>query len=201
MKKRKLKNNNAIKKNIDDAFRYVQESKRYIYSIIGIFIFFIFIGFFLVPLSPELSQILNKSLKDILLKAEGLSGIRLILFIFVNNVTVAFTGILFGVLFGVYPLLSSVANGTVLGYVFAKVNAISGISDFWRILPHGIFELPAIFISLGIGLRLGTFMFSKDAQYEFKYRFISSIKVFLFIIVPLLIVAAVIESLLILLFK
>ncbi|MEK6850446.1 MAG: stage II sporulation protein M [Nanoarchaeota archaeon] len=201
MKNGKMKNVNVIKKNIDDAFEYVRESRNYIYVVIGFFIFFVIVGFFIVPLNTELSEMLDKSLRDILLRAEGLSGLRLILFIFVNNVTVAFAGIFFGILLGIYPLFSSIVNGAVLGYVFAKVNALSGISQFWKILPHGIFELPAVFISLGIGLKLGTFIFSKNVGHEVKYRFVNSIKVFLFIIIPLLIVAAVIESFLILLFK
>ena len=37
-------------------------------------------------------------------------------------------------------------------------------SDLFRLLPHGIFELPAIFISLGLGLRFGMFIFQKEKE-------------------------------------
>jgi len=69
------------------------------------------------------------------------------------------------------------------------------------IFPHGVFELPAVFISLGLGVRFGTFMFSKNALSELKHRFIGSIKVFFFVIMPLLVLAAIIEGVLITFFK
>jgi len=36
---------------------------------------------------------------------------------------------------------------------------IEGYGILWRLVPHGIFELPAVFISLGLGIKLGTFIF------------------------------------------
>jgi len=36
-----------------------------------------------------------------------------------------------------------------------------GFLSLWRLLPHGIFELPAVFISLGMGLKIGMFIFQK----------------------------------------
>jgi stage II sporulation protein M len=88
-------------------------------------------------------------------------------------------------------------NGAVLGYVFSRVYVLYGASDFWRILPHGIFELPAIFIALGLGVKLGFFIFSGNIKQEFLRRFYYSFLVFLFVVVPLLIIAAIIEGLLI----
>ena len=64
-----------------------------------------------------------------------------------------------------------------------------GIFILWRLLPHGIFEIPAILISTSLGIRLGT-----DFK-NFKKNLKSAIRVFLLIIVPLLVIAGIIEGL------
>jgi stage II sporulation protein M len=106
-----------------------------------------------------------------------------------------------GIFFGVFPIITIIINGYILGYVALATTNAESFFSLWRILPHGIFELPAVFISLGLGLKLGTFIFHDDKIKSLKEFFVSSIKVFLFIIVPLLIVAAVIEGALIFLIK
>src|SRR3989344_5577746 len=196
MKSKRRKDNMKIY--VDDAFHYVSESRNYIYFIVGVFVLFVIIGFFVLPLSSRFSGMIDQILNDILLKTEGLTGIRLILFIFSNNLQVSFLGVMLGAALGIFPFINAVINGAVLGYVFEKVyTATGGIWDFWRILPHGIFELPAVFISLGLGIKLGAFILSKNPSEEFRYRLLNSIKVLLFIVMPLLIIAAIIEGLLI----
>src|SRR3989344_5449655 len=148
---------------IEESFDYIKKSKNYIYFSIGVFLFFCFIGFFFA----ENFTFLDTYLKEILSKSQNLDGISLILYIFKNNVGVSFLSIILGIFLGIFPLFNSLSNGLVLGYVFAKVYSISGVSEFWRILPHGIFELPAIFISLGLGVRMGVFVFSKNLSLVF----------------------------------
>jgi stage II sporulation protein M len=72
-----------------------------------------------------------------------------------------------------------------------------GILVLWRLLPHGIFELPALFLSAGLGLRLGTFIFRKNKLKSLKNYLFESLRVFLFIIFPFLLIAAIIEGILI----
>jgi uncharacterized membrane protein SpoIIM required for sporulation len=198
---KKKNSKKELKHHINDAFSYVIESRKYIYFMIGLFVFFAFVGYFLVPTNLKLSGLIDNALKQIILKTEGLSGVELILFIFVNNLTVSLYSLFSGIFLGIYPTVSSVVNGAILGYVFSKVYAVSGFSQFWRILPHGIFELPAIFISMGLGAKLGLFFISKNPIRELGRRFYNSLKVFFFIIIPLLIAAAIIEGLLISLFR
>jgi stage II sporulation protein M len=195
---KKRKQVGVLKKFMDDAFNYIKESRNYIYSSIILFFIFVLIGFFVIPLNKGLSEIINNSLREILLKTVDLKGIELILFIFTNNLSVALYCIIFGAVLGIFPMLNIITNGSILGYVLAKVYSVTGnFSDFWKVLPHGVFELPAIFISFGLGIKLGMFIFSKNVGQEFKYRFLNSIKSFLFVVIPLLIVAAIIEGLLI----
>jgi uncharacterized membrane protein SpoIIM required for sporulation len=61
--------------------------------------------------------------------------------------------------------------------------------------------LPAIFISLGLGLKTGMFIFQKDKIKILKKYLYNSIKVFLLIVIPLLIIAGFIEGTLMFLLK
>ena len=186
-----------LKEQFLEAVRYIKESKESIYLVIGIFIFGIILSFFWAGKF----SFLNEIIKNILLKTQGLSGFQLIFFILQNNLQSAFFGLFLGFFFGIFSILNAFLNGIVIGYVFFKVWSVSGAADFWRILPHGIFELPAIFISLGLGVKLGASLFVKNKKAEFKKRFYNSANAFLMIVLPLLIIAAIIEGALIVFFK
>ena len=81
-------------------------------------------------------------------------------------------------------------------FEFLAIN-LEGGASLLKLLPHGIFELPAIFIALGIGLKLGTFPFQKEPEKSLKRFLGNSIRVFLLIVLPLLLIAGIIEGLLI----
>ncbi len=179
------------------ALDYLDESRSYIFLIIGLFVLSGLIGFFF----SNSFTFLNDMIKNLIKKVADLNGFALIAFIFWNNVKTAFFGIILGIILGIFPVVNAIINGVVLGYVLKKSYASSGINEFWRVLPHGIFELPAIFISLGLGLKIGMFLFSKNKSRELKARLTNSLILFVLIIIPLLIIAAIIEGLLISFYK
>ncbi len=199
MKRNKIKKLQIRKKRFSlesqffEALKYIKESRNYIYLVIGIFLLSALIAF----IYPSNFSFFDNLLRDLLDKTEGLSGFSLISYIFTNNVLSASLGLFFGIFLGIFSFINGMINGAVLGYVFAKIYAINGINDFWRILPHGVFELPAIFIALGLGVKLGFFIFNRNMKEEFLRRFYNSFLAFLLIIVPLLILAAIIEGLMI----
>jgi stage II sporulation protein M len=182
------------------CWKYLKESRKFILVIIGFFFLAIFLGF-AIPLPQEFYDKIMTYIKDLLQQTEGLSHFDLIQFIFLNNIKSTFFGITFGVVLGIFPVISAIANGYVLGFVSFLSVSKAGIGSLWRIFPHGIFEIPAIFISLGLGLRMGAFIFQKKKIQAFKNYLINSLRVFLLIIVPLLLIAAIIEGTLIILIK
>ena len=193
MKKQKIKKHDFFKRNYVETWEYIKESKNFIYSIILLFIFFTIFGFIL-PVPAELEVKILEFIEQLLKHTEGLSQRELINFIFWNNFQSSLIGMLFGIFFGVFSVISAIANGYLLGFVASRVTGINGFFVLWRLFPHGIFELPALFISLGLGLRLGTFILEQNKIETLKNYLIKSIKVFLFIILPLLIFAAIIEG-------
>jgi stage II sporulation protein M len=76
--------------------------------------------------------------------------------IFLNNTTKAIMFIFLGLLFGVLPLFMLIANGMILGYVLtAQSQESTWMLVLKGIVPHGIFEIPAILLACAYGIKLG----------------------------------------------
>lgn len=186
----------SLKKQFYDSLRYISESRKYIYTSIILFILSAIIGY----LFHSRLSFLDNLIKGILETAQNLRGLDLIVFIFRNNLKASFYFLFLGIIFSIIPLINSITNGLLIGYVAEKVISSSSIIQLWRLLPHGIFELPAIFISAGLGIKLGVslaHLTSKEGKKEIKENLKMSIITFFLVIIPLLIIAAIIEGLLI----
>lgn len=185
------------KEQFREAVRYLKESQKYIYSIVIIFALSTILGYFL---RSQLS-FLNPLLEQIIDRTQGLNTIEMIFFILQNNLQSALLSVLIGVVFGIFPVFTAIVNGVILGYVAGFASEASGFLILWRLLPHGIFELPAIFIAMGLGLKLGFSLFLPEETRTdtFTKRFYDSANAFLMIVIPLLIIAAAIEGILIVL--
>lgn len=197
---KKTKKEGFFKENYSKSWQFIKESKNFIYAIIAIFFGFALISFFFqVP--DYLAREIMKTLEEIVNRTEGLSQFELIKFIFFNNLQSSFLGLILGVFLGIFPLIFAAFNGYVLGFVADMAVDVGGISVLWRLLPHGIFELPAVFISLGLGFRFGVFILKNPGLKSIKEYSYEVIRVFICVVIPLLILAAIIEGSLISLFE
>lgn len=197
--KKENKKVNFFKENYSKSWKYIKESKNFIWAVVIIFFISVIIGFLYQP--PEIVNSILDYIKNILTKTEGMSSLRMISFIFTNNLQTGFMGLIYGFALGIFPILATFANGYVVGYVSSSAVSSSGVSSLLSLLPHGIFELPAIFISFGMGVKFGTFIFHKEKMKHFGEFFINSLRVFIFVVLPLLIIAAIIEGSLIFILK
>jgi len=152
---------------------FILESKKFIYFTFGLFIFSTLLGV-LVPVPSGIEEKILNYIFELLEMTEGLSSFEMMRFIFLNNIQSSFFGIFLGSLFGIFPLVSSLTNGYILGFVISKSMEIEGPLTILRLVPHGIFELPALFISLGLGLRLGLWLIVEPVRFYWKrYKIIS----------------------------
>jgi stage II sporulation protein M len=180
-----------MKKEFLNALKNIRDSKNYIYGGIILFIITTLIGYFFpIFFTEEIKELL----KNLVLSFENLNTLQIILKIFLNNSLVSFSIILLGLLLGLFPLFAIIQNGYILGFVIKNVILKEGFIVLWRLLPHGIFELPAIFISMGLGIRLGWKVIQRDNPWKFLK---DSLETFFLVIIPLLVLAAIIEGLLI----
>jgi len=232
----KKRKNNFLKEQYIQSWNYIKSSRNFIWGIFLIFLIFALIGFF-VPAPDFLSKQIFDFIKDLVDRTSGMSQIELVVFIFNNNLFASFLGMISGFFFGIYPIIASIGNGYLVGFVGALSVNEMGFSVLLKLLPHGIFELPAVFISLGLGIKFGTsffvliidffkyyykrkeiffiilgillfplfillfYGFSFDLRSfnkrKFSNTFWNSIRVFIFVVLPLLIIAAIIEGILI----
>lgn len=90
--------------------------------------------------------------------------------ILVNNTRAFVTLILGALTLGLVTLLGAFVNGLLVGVVATPAVAQEGVGPILTLLaPHGIVELPALFIAAGVGLRLvhlgGTRVFGSRQQF------------------------------------
>jgi len=184
------------KKKYLECWRYLKECRKQIFAAGIMLLTFVLIGYFYPVFFVEE---IKEFIKELLLKTAGLNAFQMILFIFSNNLVVSFIGMSSGILFGIIPAVLAAANGYILGFVSQAAAGESGVLVLLKLLPHGIFEIPAVLISLGLGIKLGGSLFYK---YRESVKILKkSLLVFLFVIIPLLIIAGIIEGLLIIFFS
>ncbi|MBS3079742.1 stage II sporulation protein M [Candidatus Pacearchaeota archaeon] len=160
-----------------DSLKYIGKSKNYILFICLLFLWSMLLGYSFPKLFEE--QLLQM-IKELIKQTEGLDFFSMIGFIMTNNIKSSFFGLFFGLFYGVISIAMIVINGFLLGFVANKAVTSEGILVLWKLFPHGIFEIPAIIISVGIGMRLGLFLFSFKNWRKGAAAFILSFACFTF---------------------
>jgi len=177
--------------------------RRLVITIIIILLFFfgIILGYIVSLVMPsmarEMYEYVRESIRRVLPGGGMKPSISLAMLIFLNNLRVAILSIILGPTI-VIPSLIIMVNGFVLGLV-ASLAIGSGadiITVVLAILPHGIFELPALIYSAVVGTELGLWIIQKF--FFKKGRSVEEVLIGLLfsitIIVILLLIAAFIET-------
>jgi len=177
--------------------------RRLVITMIVILLFFfgIILGY-IVPLAMpsmarEIYESVRESIRRVLPGGEMRSSISLAMLIFLNNLRVAILSIILGPTI-VVPSLIIMVNGFVLGLVVSLAigSGVNIVTVILAILPHGIFELPALIYSAVVGTELGVWIIEKF--FFKKGRSAEEVLIWLLfsitIIVILLLIAAFIET-------
>lgn len=176
---------------------YLYSLKKYILAATVIFAFFLIIGLLVSIKNPEKSRYLIEMFKETFGWITRLDPVERMLAIFKNNALNSLLALALGIGFGIVPLALVAVNGLFLGMVAEIFSTDKGILFVLAaILPHGLIELPMILISAGIGLRLGyeLFLYLKGARTDLKQELAQGLWFYLVRILPLLFVAAAVES-------
>lgn len=114
-----------------------------------------------------------------------------------NNLSVAFTTFAAGITAGLGTMYMIAFNGLLMGVIGAAC-AQAGMSlQLWSfVAPHGVLELPAIFISTGAGLRIAAGLLFPGVLPRRESLALAGREAVLLLLgcVPLLLVAGVIEA-------
>lgn len=118
-------------------------------------------------------------------------------YIMYNNISVSLRAFVFGITFGLGTIYVLFFNGATLGSLTALMYLYGNPKNYWSlILPHGVIELTAIFISGAAGLMIAKNMLL-PGEYSRKHALISGAKkaVSLLIgVILLLVIAGIIEG-------
>jgi stage II sporulation protein M len=130
------------------------------------------------------------------------SPLGMALGIFENNAFGCLLAIALGLIFlGIYPAFFIASNGVIigvaLGMVISKYGAVLGILVFViGLLPHGIFELTAVFVSSAMGMKLAYDLVRSVIKSDLniiKNSIWEALRMYIFWILPILLIAAFIE--------
>ena len=119
--------------------------KPYILILTLIFAAF-FIAWVLAPSSVRQQMI--EAFQVVADNYRGLAGDKLFFTLLLHNVMASILVLISGVIVGIIPTFAIGANGFVLGVVYRQTAEVVGFSKAaLKVLPHGVFELPALFHS------------------------------------------------------
>lgn len=163
-----------------------------------IFVIALSIGIITATLFPsEARQGVGEMSKQLQFLSEA-GAIQIFWIIFLNNTIKSFLALLGGILFGIIPIIFVLINGYAIGIIGAVAIAEKGIGEVLLLtIPHGMFEIPAVLLAASYGVMLGEKFYLKIKYGEqFQPNFSLSLNVFFKFVVPILALAALIETLL-----
>jgi stage II sporulation protein M len=164
----------------DDFIGYMSILWPYLVIIIVIFFGSLLMGYASAASFPHMADNLMKEFSSRFAPLRTMSSIYILIAIFLNN-----------------TFVSLVSNGYFVGMVSYLVGQQKGfIFILLALLPHGVVELPTIFLSASIGLRLGHHMFLSLIGRPTKVRgeIKKGLKFYFTLIMPFLFIAAMIET-------
>ncbi len=177
--------------------KYAWGLKLYILAILLIFAAFFALGYAAVIASPDVGNVVVSSFKQEVSPLKELSPLGMMAGIFANNAFKCLLVIVLGLGAGIAPVVFIMANGLILGIVIAvTMKTASLLYVLVGVVPHGVIELPMVFLSAAIGLKLGVdvlkALLGKDINVIDKL--VESLMIFIIYIFPLLFLAAFVET-------
>jgi len=159
-----------------------------------------FLGGIFAP--PPVRQQVTGALQVVGEQYRDLAGGTLFFFILLHNVMASLLLLASGVLYGIVPVLAVGSNGFVLGVLYREVAATLGYGNAaLKVVPHGIFEIPALLFTASYGLWLGIMTFRRVRGREeapLRVHVNHAFERYFAVVFPLLVMAAAIETFLIL---
>ncbi len=143
--------------------------------------------------SGELS-FLRLQFQELVQKFEGLSPIAFVARIFIHNLIASYLAMCFVVLLGAVPVVLAAFNGLLLGWFAGWAENVTWVQLAVFLMPHGIFEWPAMFIAFGVGMWRGFGHYFSPDDLSWVQRWKMANSAYFIFVVPLLFVAAIIEG-------
>lgn len=135
--------------------------------------------------------------KDVLVANGNISAVGLI----VNNLEACLISALLGMIpFLFLPMVSLVMNGAIIGVMgaFMQYGGVPMTAFAAGLIPHGIFEIPALLLSMALGCyicwQITKKMIGKNPELNMLDLALPVLRIYILIIVPLILIAGVVEA-------
>lgn len=186
------KNNGFIGYFFGSHYEYVRSLKPLFILCLLVFVFSMASGWYS---GEDITHIITQDLAEMLPDIENSDITSIFGFILFNNLFVNLLWMILG-LFAVFPsVYFSSFNGFILGafaYTFAAETSTTLVVV--GLLPHGIIEIPTMILSSSVGMGLGYTVINKlRGKGSLRKELNLAIKLYIKRIVPLVILAAIIE--------
>jgi len=126
------------------------------------------------------------------------SGGSVFLFILLNNLIATLLTLLLGIAFGILPIIAVGFNGFLVGVLCREGARVVGYGQAaLSILPHGIFEVPALLLAAAYGLLIGMAALQRvrgQRDVDIRGQVKDALRRYVAVVVPLLVIAAAIET-------
>jgi len=169
------------------------------YLAVGAFLFTAssMLGCYVGMVSPELREFFMEWLRRGVEPLLPRDPVSFMVYVLWSNASKCLGAIVFGVFFGLAPAVFGAANGFVLGIVSVAVSEAKGPAFVVAALtPHGVFEVPAMLFSVAAGLREGWALVRRlnGEDVSLREELKRGLTVYVKLVLPLLVVAAFMES-------
>ena len=182
----------------DERVHYQRKLRPYLATSVALFVASGLLGMLATSYVPHIAQYFNQDVAGFVKLFRALPKLGLAVAIFLNNTIKALLVIVSGPVLGLFPVIFLLANGAALGFVLSvSIRSRGVLTALLAILPHGIFELPAILLATSMGLLLGGSGMKKLfrlGETSIRSELALALKFFVRIVVPLLVIAALVEA-------
>ncbi|MDR2855756.1 MAG: stage II sporulation protein M [Methanomicrobiales archaeon] len=169
----------------------------YIVFSCAMFFFFIAIGYWTAQADSAVGDQIYNMFQDVVVTGIASDSAAAMSFqIFINNVQICALIFLGGATFGLFTLFLLMTNGIVIGVLIeVLLRDMSASVLMVGLLPHGIFEIPAVLVSAALGMIIARGLWGElsgkgDALDSAKYAG----RLFILYVVPFIFVAACVEG-------
>jgi stage II sporulation protein M len=183
---------------IKEQVQYFHRLRSYLLTSVVLLGLGVLVGVAIIAYYTGAAQQLENELSGFVKIFRELPKLQLLTAIFLNNALKTFIVIIFGMFFGVIPVLFLLVNGAAVGVAITSATQSRGLwESLLAILPHGVLELPAVLLGTSIGLMIGGHSIRRifgTADTTLGTELGRALKFFVAVIIPLLILAALVEA-------
>jgi stage II sporulation protein M len=180
---------------------YIWDSRVFVLVALAIFLASVLLGSLITVIAPSVSDSFIQAYQNSSSTVGDPSNpdVGLLWGIFSRNALLEGLSIYTGPVLGLLPMFMAFANGLLFGVVVMAVTLKAGVLPVVvSLAPHGIIELPTMFLAMGMGLRLAWDLVMKAIDRPRRMSYLRELalssEVYFTVVLPLCVLAAVVET-------